>query len=391
MKHKLHFLLCVLLLLFVSAGTSFAVTVKGHDGSELALSQIPDIIRHVTGQTSGDLSFGKDSLLVTLLNGDRNSGYNLNFNVLDFDKDGKNTSAGQEEVQNQTTYCDVLDDSKAYYSQKIPMVTYPQKASDGINAALAIQFKNGGCGVSVYSPRTDSDGNTKVFVATMDAWGAQTLRDKLGLSAVPHAIENGMTVKGTDCYISAVLVRDSSGPHVYFVQTLEDDSDSNDTAKIPCDYSQTIADEIMPKLSDATIHFPASIAAGDFNNDGYRNELALTWSDIDHVYLRVLQLSYNTGTNQYSLNEIHSSTLHDYEYDSVGIDRNRGKDMDGVATIYSVSVTAGNFDGLPGDESQSFSGTIIPTMSVIYTKPKKIVLNTTTTIAPISLMVLPAE
>ena len=277
--------------------------------------------------------------------------------------------------------------------QKIPMVTYPQKASDGINAALAIQFNNGGCGVSVYSPRTDSDGNTKVFVATMDAWGAQTLRDKLGLSAVPHAIENGMTVKGTDCYISAVLVRDSSGPHVYFVQTLEDDSDSNDTAKIPCDYSQTIADEIMPKLSDATIHFPASIAAGDFNNDGYRNELALTWSDIDHVYLRVLQLSYNTGTNQYSLNEIHSSTLHDYEYDSVGIDRNRGKDMDGVATIYSVSVTAGNFDGLPGDESQSFSGTIIPTMSVIYTKPKKIILTTPTSaaISPISLKVLPAE
>ena len=64
MKHKLHFLLCVLLLLFVSAGTSFAVTVKGHDGSELALSQIPDIIRHVTGQTSGDLSFGKDSLYI---------------------------------------------------------------------------------------------------------------------------------------------------------------------------------------------------------------------------------------------------------------------------------------------------------------------------------------
>ncbi|MBQ3456212.1 MAG: hypothetical protein IJG36_07225 [Synergistaceae bacterium] len=64
MKHKLHFLLCVLLLLFVSAGTSFAVTVKGHDGTELALSQIPDIIRHVTGQTSGDFQFGKDSLYI---------------------------------------------------------------------------------------------------------------------------------------------------------------------------------------------------------------------------------------------------------------------------------------------------------------------------------------
>ena len=352
MKHKLRFSLAVLMIMILNAGADFAsaVTVQGYDGTELALSQIGDIIRHVTGQTSGDLSFGKDSLLVTLLNGDRNSGYNLNFNVLDFDKDGKSTSAGQEEVQNQTTYCDVLDDSKAYYSQKIPMVTYPQKASDGINAALAIQFKNGGCGVSVYSPRTDSDGNTKVFVATMDAWGAQTLRDKLGLSAVPHAIENGMTVKGNDCYISAVLVRDSSGPHVYFVQTLEDDSDSNDTAKIPCDYSQTIADESMPKLSDATIHFPASIAAGDFDNDGYRNEVALTWSDVDHVYLRVLQLAYDTGTNQYSVNEIYSSTIHDYEYDSVGIERDRGFDMDGVATIYSTSVAAGNFDGLPGDE-----------------------------------------
>ncbi|MBR0278745.1 MAG: hypothetical protein IJQ75_02025 [Synergistaceae bacterium] len=389
MKHNLRFFICVLLLLFVSAGTSFAVTVKGHDGSELALSEIPDIIRHVTGQTAEDLSFGKDSLLVPLLNRGSNSNYNVKFNVLGFDGDGKNTSAGQTEATNHTMHCDVLDDSKAYYSQKIPMVTYPQKASDGINASPAIQFNNGGCGVDVYPPKTDSNGNTTVFPA--DYWGFGTLRKTLGLSAVPHAIENGMTVKGADGYISAVLVRDISGPHVYFAKILNDDS--YDTEKIPCDYSQTIADESMPKFSDATIHFPASIAAGDFNNDGYRNELALTWSDIDHVYLRVLQLSYNTGTKQYSLNEIYSSTLHDYEYDSVGIDRNRGKDMDGVATIYSVSVTAGNFDGLPGDESQSFSGTIIPTMSVIYTKPKKIILTTPTSaaISPISLKVLPAE
>ena len=100
MKHKLHFLLCVLLLLFVSAGTSFAVTVKGHDGSELALSQIPDIIRHVTGQTSGDFQFGKDSLYIYGAY-TQDSSYNEHMELYTFNVDS--ISERQASVQDETS------------------------------------------------------------------------------------------------------------------------------------------------------------------------------------------------------------------------------------------------------------------------------------------------
>ena len=218
----------------------------------------------------------------------------------------------------------------------------------GIEAAPAVQFDNGGFDVGVDSPTTDSDGNTSVSIR--NGWGAASLRNTLSLSAVPSEIENGMTVKGIDGYdgyISAVLVRENAAPHLYFVKI---SGDAYGAVKIPCDYSQTIPDDSLPKFSNGNSFFPASIAAGDFDNDGYRNEVALTWSDIDHVYVRVVQLSYDTGSKQYSLKEIYSSTVHDYEYSSLGIERDRGKDMDGAGTMYSASVAAGNFDGKPGDE-----------------------------------------
>ncbi|MBQ6971715.1 MAG: hypothetical protein IJP86_05085 [Synergistaceae bacterium] len=64
MRQFTRFTFCVFLLLIFTAGTCPAVTVPGHDGTSLALNQIPDIIRHVTGQTSGDLRFDKDSLYI---------------------------------------------------------------------------------------------------------------------------------------------------------------------------------------------------------------------------------------------------------------------------------------------------------------------------------------
>ncbi|MBQ7733439.1 MAG: SYNERG-CTERM sorting domain-containing protein [Synergistaceae bacterium] len=367
MKYKKYLSFCILLLLLLlSAGACFGVTVPGSDGTRLTLEQIPDIIRHVTGKTSGDLAFEKESLLVTLLNGSPGEGYHIKSTVCGFASDGTPTNAGQGEDQTErAAYCGVLDDDlTAYYSQRIPMATYPQKASDGINVTPAIRFDNGGCDISVSSPSTDSDGN-KTASPGFD-WGAYSLRDAINASAAPSAIENAMTVKGSDHYISAVLVRnflgddlrnfgddlrnflDDNSPSVnlYFVKISGDSAYGAE--KIPCDFSTNV--DNCPKMSDGTYHFPASIAAGDFDNDGYRNELALTWSDVDHVYLKVVQLSYDTGTNQYSLKEIYSSTIHDYEYGSVGIDRNRCFDMDGAGTIFSTSVAAGNFDGNPGDE-----------------------------------------
>ena len=62
MTQKLRLGLCTMILL-LSAGACFGVTVHGKDG-DLALSQIGDIIQHVTGTSaaSGDLMFEKNSL-----------------------------------------------------------------------------------------------------------------------------------------------------------------------------------------------------------------------------------------------------------------------------------------------------------------------------------------
>ena len=55
------------------------------------------------------------------------------------------------------------------------------------------------------------------------------------------------------------------------------------------------------------------------------------------MYVRVVQLSYDTGSKQYSLKEIYSSTVHDYEYSSLGIERDRGKDMDVIICLNAFS------------------------------------------------------
>ena len=52
MPRKLQLLLCNMCLILLLAGTSTAVTVPGYDGTRLGLSEIPDIIRHVAGDTA---------------------------------------------------------------------------------------------------------------------------------------------------------------------------------------------------------------------------------------------------------------------------------------------------------------------------------------------------
>lgn len=64
MKHKFCALLLTLLIL-LGSGTCQAVIVPDSTRQNpLPLSQIPDIIRHVTNRTSGDISMQKDSLMI---------------------------------------------------------------------------------------------------------------------------------------------------------------------------------------------------------------------------------------------------------------------------------------------------------------------------------------
>ena len=65
MKQKLRMSSCALLMILLRACSCLGVTVPSKDGkTNLPLSQIPDIIRHVTGKTSGDLRFEKNSFFL---------------------------------------------------------------------------------------------------------------------------------------------------------------------------------------------------------------------------------------------------------------------------------------------------------------------------------------
>ena len=84
----MRFYSAALLLLLLGACACYGVTVTGHDGTQLSLSQIPDIIRHVTGQTSGSLSFKKDSLFIYGVY----DTYNEHKDVYSFSIDGSNNN-----------------------------------------------------------------------------------------------------------------------------------------------------------------------------------------------------------------------------------------------------------------------------------------------------------
>ena len=73
--------------------------------------------------------------------------------------------------------------------------------------------------------------------------GADSLRRNLSLPALLLEVENGMIVKGTENYVSSVLVRYSADIHLYFAKI---SGDTYDIEKIPCDYSQNIADDSLP-------------------------------------------------------------------------------------------------------------------------------------------------
>ena len=93
MKHKMRLLSCALLLMLLSASAALAVTVTGNDGTTLGLNQISDIVRHVTGRTSGDLSFNKESLYMF---GIQSSGQQHK-DVYLFKNDGTNSRAATAE------------------------------------------------------------------------------------------------------------------------------------------------------------------------------------------------------------------------------------------------------------------------------------------------------
>ena len=186
MKHKLHFLLCVLLLLFVSAGTSFAVTVKGHDGSELALSQIPDIIRHVTGQTSGDFQFGKDSLYIYGAYPQDTNYYKEHIELYTLNTDGSNN----HQASLQADIPGTLDTPLNYRNLSVAEIAKVNANDDKKHLAnFSYESGHGIKSETAYVTGKADDGNARIGHGNYDRYGDL-------VKGILLDVKGGMTVKG---------------------------------------------------------------------------------------------------------------------------------------------------------------------------------------------------
>ena len=184
------------LLLIFTAGTCPAVTVPGHDGTQLALSQIPDIIRHVTGQTSGDLRFDKDSLFIYGAYPRNNS----HREVYSFNLDGSNNHIA--------TWSDTTSDFIALsdYQSVAALSTSAVRSSD--NGKLQLNF-------FVASDDGKLDNQAAYVVSNPDSNSADIQAGNFyGVGGDANApkgtlvdVKGGMTVKGYDREVTAYLLR----------------------------------------------------------------------------------------------------------------------------------------------------------------------------------------
>lgn len=73
----------------------------------------------------------------------------------------------------------------------------------------------------------------------------------------------------------------------------------------------------LKNRTDASPYMLLKIATGDFNNDGYENEIAVLASDTKGIYLYAYQIDFNSGSGAFSVKEMSNvGTLYTYNVPS---------------------------------------------------------------------------
>ncbi len=352
MKHKLRFSLAVLMIMILNAGADFAsaVTVRGHDGSELALSEIPDIIRHVTGQTSGDFQFKKDSLYIFGAAPQDANYYKEHIDLYTFNLDGSNKQ--QASLQDNMPY--PLDTPLNYRNLSVAEIAKVNANDDKKHLAnFSYESGHGIKSETAYVTGKADDGNARIGHGNYDRYGDL-------VKGILLDVKGGMTVKGWKYEVTAYLTRDDKTINVTLGYASPDDNDDDAFAfSVLADFgswSTTLNDSDVPKMLDGTVYFPVSMTVGDFNNDGYKNEIAVVYSDRTAVRYAVLQVTLqgdNEGGGGFNVSVLKNDTVDTYNYtatswdgyDVTGQYQARGGNMDGISCTYSVCTVTGDFDG----------------------------------------------
>ena len=205
--------------------------------------------------------------------------------------------------------------------------------SDGIKSEIA------------YVTGKADDENAKIVHGNFDGYGDL-------VKGILLDVKSGMTVQGWKYEVTAYLTSDGETINVTLGDVGPDDNDYDEFAFSGLvdsgSWSTTLYDDSVPKMFDGTVYFPVSMTVGDFDNDGYKNEIAVVYSDrtaVRYVVLQVTHPSNDPYDYNFNVSVLQNDTVDTYNYYGDGQYQARGGYMDGISCTYSVCTVAGDFDG----------------------------------------------
>lgn len=177
-------------------------------------------------------------------------------------------------------------------------------------------------------------------------------------------VKGGMRVKGYDGEVTAYLFRNGNKINLYLGDVNRDSNPWTSYAE-EADSGKwtpvlTYAKDNMPTMLDGTVYFPLSMAVGDFNHDGYKNEIVVVYSTrsvVGYTVLQVTKRDNDPNNASFNVNVFKIDNKVDtYNYSSVthyffsdtntsGQYRASGGYMDGISCTYSLCTVAGVLTG----------------------------------------------
>ena len=327
-KVLLH-LLCAAV--FALGGTAVAsVMVPGSDGASKPLSQIPDIMRHVTGEKGETIQLKKHSLLMVEAKNPEGTLIDITPSLYTFETDGVYRLDGATDRRDNFW--------KLNWNLRGAVRPAPLSVASDHNQMVTVS--------EVYGK------NLARFVTQRDADGKLTLKGGIYNGTTQEAGQvidrkSGMTVKGFDGEVYAELWKYASNKELnaYFYPANRGEAANFSIQTESGPFYQQFSEPLYFE-KDADVrswyHIPSGIAVGDFDGDGYANEAAIIYTDMKEVTLKVYQFNYDSLLRG---KEIFSSVLHTYNYPKGSQARSRLESMDGLTRMLFATVVAGDFDG----------------------------------------------
>ncbi len=161
-------------------------------------------------------------------------------------------------------------------------------------------------------------------------------------------VKAGINVKGYDGELVASLMRSGENFTVY-LSAVNIGKDSSASAVQPASGSWTGStgnSGNVTKLMGGTVYFPLDMAVGDFNNDGYANEIVVVDTNRIGVHYKLIQITHTGSTSKdaaFSIKQISGGDAGGYDYVNWNpIYAGRYANQDGVSCTYSICTVAGD-------------------------------------------------